>query len=112
MAYYRLKQTDYDGSYEFFEMKSIQCYSNPNELSINSVNRADSRIISEFEVSGSGNYIIEVKDVTGRTLITLEKYFDRGENQIELFTSNLSYGMYFISIKNESISASRRFIIQ
>jgi len=53
--------------------------------------------------------VISIKDVTGKEVIS-EKY--RNQNLIEINTSMLQAGYYFLEIEGAKINAVRKFIVQ
>jgi hypothetical protein len=111
-VYYRLSQTDFDGNTEIIGMKSIECNKDQSNLSIKLALATDHKVLTEFETQKSGNYTIEIMDLTGRSLVAVNNYFESGSNRIDLIAPTIGKGgMYVISIKNESESAFRKFVV-
>lgn len=99
-AYYRLKQVDFDGKYEFSKVLTVKSNESSVELSPNPFN--DNLVIN------SNTTIInaEIVDVTGRV-----KMFEVvNSNTAKLNTSGLDNGVYFIRINNGEKVITKRII--
>jgi hypothetical protein len=99
-AYYRLKQVDFDGKYEFSKVLTVKSNESSVELSPNPFN--DNLVIN------SNNTIInaEIVDITGRV-----KMFEVvNNNTAKLNTSGLDNGVYFIRINNGEKVITKRII--
>jgi hypothetical protein len=103
-AYYRLKQTDYDGKFEYFDIIFSNCnthlndvtiYPNPSngEIIVNGISENSHIIITDF----TGKLVFEIK--TNKTL----NYFD---------LSNLSSGVYHIRINSENKTMTQKIVIE
>ena len=103
MSYYRLKQTDFNGSYSYSNIKSvylnessqIEAYPNPNENGILKI------------ATGNTNPIdIKLLNSLGQIM-----YNAQSNNTItELDLTTFEKGVYILYIKNESISFTRKII--
>lgn len=94
ISYYRLKQTDFDGQFEYSEIRSVEIknreihlYPNPTERQM--VITGDKR-----ELEGLGLY-----DVLGQDVTVLIKYIQRGESILIIDLSDLSDGTYYLKTK-------------
>lgn len=99
-AYYRLKQVDFDGKYEFSKVLTVKSNESSVELSPNPFN--DNLVIN------SNTTIInaEIVDITGRV-----KMFEVvNSNTAKLNTSGLDNGVYFIRINNGEKVITKRII--
>lgn len=66
----------------------------------------------DITLSESSNATIQVVDLMGRTLIDLgTKSFKAGQNSIELNTTNLSNGMYFVKINSNNGVATKKITV-
>jgi hypothetical protein len=105
LSYYRLRQTDYDGTSEYFSTVSVMFTANNIALS---PNPADSYI----EVTGNGIADIELFNTLGEK-VTVPGAFRRGEAVLDV--SALKRGLYYMVvldaagdiIKREKIILSR-----
>ncbi len=95
LVYYRLKQVDYDGTIETFNVISSSCLSNESTLSIYPNPFKDKVLISNLK---RGNYVFEVINSYGQKVLLLN-YKD--VESVDLNTSNFSAGVYKVKIINE-----------
>jgi hypothetical protein len=94
-GYYRLKQVDFDGQFEYFDPKSVKCLNNKNNLDIDIFPNPTKDIFfvgarSEFE----GNLTLIVTDQLGRILFSKEVCIKNGYFLEEINLSKCSNGMY------------------
>jgi hypothetical protein len=87
-TYYRLKQTDFDGKLEYFNIVPIQCRGATSLIIF--PNPATSIIT----ISGKEINKIEIIDLLGRIV----KQVEQNENNIKIDISNLSNGSYLVRI--------------
>ena len=73
-------------------------------------NPAADKINLEFE-SVSGNNSIAVYNIEGKMMISEQKYLSEGMNTIELNTTDLPNGIYFISVENNGVINKIKFLI-
>ncbi|MDQ3048274.1 MAG: T9SS type A sorting domain-containing protein [Bacteroidota bacterium] len=98
--YYRLKQTDYDGNFEYFPMiSSANC--GESETMISAYNDNQGAIQIHIFASGPGSYSAELYDARGRKIRTKNLYTAAGSNSFQLEVTGLEGGIYFIRINNE-----------
>jgi len=101
VSYYRLKQTDFDGSYEysnivvvsktdFFEIISI--FPNPSKDLINVI----------ISSSIDEDVFLFVIDVLGNNVYQYKGMITSGQNFININTSNLANGEYIVNVVSES----------
>ncbi len=109
--YYRLKQIDYDGSYEYSNTISLEFDKDKNIIFF--PNPSQSGIVNlKFDSTQKDELIISVYDVTGRLIINETKSTFPAVNQLELNFSSLSKGVYFVKIENNTRSSFLKLFIQ
>jgi hypothetical protein len=92
-TYYRLKQTDNDGKYEYADMISVHNCNGLDEQISYSVYPNPSNGLVNFNSDFDEEFTIFVTDISGREV--LKTYLiKQGTNQLEL--SDLSSGIYLI----------------
>lgn len=109
-----------NGKYNSGEKKDIKLVSsiglNDVENNISSINVYPNPVKDiatlDITLSESSNATIQVVDLMGRTLIDLgTKSFKAGQNSIELNTTNLSNGMYFVKINSNNGVATKKITV-
>ena len=109
-----------NGKYNSGEKKDIKLVSsiglNDVENNISSINVYPNPVKDiatlDITLSESSNATIQVVDLMGRTLIDLgTKSFKAGQNSIELNTTNLSNGMYFVKINSNNGIATKKITV-
>lgn len=99
-SYYRLKQTDFDGTFTYSQIavvnleviEKINLFPNPAENEIN------------YTVTSSLNtrLTMEIIDIRGAKIITKTRSIDKGINSGSIQISRLSTGVYFIRVTTEA----------
>lgn len=109
-----------NGKYNSGEKKDIKLVSsiglNDVENNISSINVYPNPVKDiatlDITLSESSNATIQVVDLMGRTVIDLGiKSFKAGQSSIELNTTNLSNGMYFVKINSNNGVATKKITV-
>lgn len=106
VAYYRLKQTDYNGDNEIFAPKSVSCSAGaestwsvyPNPIS----DVFTVKIASLNEMAGAR---IQMLDMSGKTVKESNVNISEGENYIQMNRDGLAAGSYIIRLMHNSNQA-------
>jgi hypothetical protein len=107
-GYYRLKQVDFDGKYEYTETVWIENEGQGMSLSRNSNGNYNVNINIPGEVD------VKVYNLSGQ-LITYRSYVNsttEGKFIVELDANAFADGMYLVQVENGTDSFSEKFIIQ
>ena len=99
--YYRLKQTDYNGAYEYSQIialtsiadNKISAYPNPLTTELNVV------IVSDVQKEAE----IHIVDILGREVVAKVVNIDPGRNQVVIDMSSVPNGTYFVTVSVEAI---------
>ena len=109
VIYYRLKQVDIDGS---------ATYSNTVVVSFNNKGIVVGSLFpvpchdvlnANISASNSGKAIVRVSDISGKEVSTQIFNLNKGSNMIELNTTQLPSGMYFMNITADGVSTIVKF---
>ncbi len=108
--YYRLKQVDYDGLYEYSEVKYVYA-SNSNDVMNVYPNPAENSVTLEFNSYQGKAKSISFMNSLGQVL--LEKQIDvvNGANKVEVDINSLPKGNYFILLKEDVILYKSKLVI-
>ncbi len=110
-SYYRLKQTDYDGSYDYSAM--VELY-NPYISNISdfvvTVNEED--IVVKYILGESTDFDIIIYDIMGR--VVSHKLADNkvGKNKMIISARSYESGAYFVVLQNKADIHSEKIIIR
>lgn len=103
VSYYRLVQTDFDGSTEDFPIISVNCELESNVLSVYP-NPTSNGFILNFHTHESFDYAqIEMEDMYGRNVKTKELNIVTGQMSMLIETDGLRPGTYIIYVKTQNL---------
>jgi len=90
--YYRLKQVNYDGSFEYLNVINVEITLPVRfELSQNYPNPFNPSTIIKYQIPISGNVTLKVLDVIGKEVATLiDEYRDAGSMKLNLIQHQVS----------------------
>ncbi|NLA24350.1 MAG: T9SS type A sorting domain-containing protein, partial [Bacteroidales bacterium] len=111
-AYYRLKQTDYDGQFEYFKIISTNCTNSKQKTNIICYpNPFNQEINIEFSNLESDYAIITIHDALGRTVkkLILDKETIAG-GFLSLNLSDLQQGVYLLKLSSNRINHQEKII--
>ncbi len=99
-SYYRLKQTDFDGQFEYSQVESINIQSLENSQIEIFPNPATNQITIKGSSYGLKNIVLY--NTLGQNITSLTEQAITNENQVVIDISKLSKGMYYIKTKTTS----------
>lgn len=108
-SYYRLKQTDYDGQFEYFEPIAVTIKSKFDEVSVYP-NPVTGNGFIAFNSLETTEQLISIYDIAGRVVYEKQYAVKLGENKLVLETTNLTKGMYFIRMADGAEGINIKFI--
>ena len=98
---YRLKQIDYNGNYEYFELANEVVIAPPNKFTVsqNYPNPSNPKSLIDYEIPVNGKVTLVVFNITGQEVATLvNEIKDAGYYTAEFNGINLASGVYFYRI--------------
>ncbi len=103
ISYYRLEQTDYDGTSNYLDIASVHCNNNDNDFDIISINiDPNNNLLITFQSEENQIYNVNLYDVTGRKLITeITKPTTKNMNTLQLNITDISRGIYLLTFDND-----------
>jgi len=100
-VYYRLKQTDYDGKSEYFNLISFDNCHLISGLDVNLYpNPLADEISYQFNLEASAHITIEIFDVLGKSIYSKELDVNKGNHLLKIDLSGISKGMYVFKISD------------
>lgn len=111
---YRLKQTDYNGNYEYFNLNSEVVIGQPDnfQLKQNYPNPFNPNTNIEFHISNLGYVSLKVYDMSGKEVRTLvNEIKEAGYYSVIFDGSDLSSGIYFYKMQINGKENSRKMLL-
>jgi hypothetical protein len=111
---YRLKQIDYNGNYEYFNLPNVVSIEPPMNFSIkqNYPNPSNPKSRIDFELPNDSKVTLKVYDLLGREVKTLADEFRKADYYtIEFDGSNLASGVYFYTLRAGNFTAVKKLVL-
>ena len=112
--FYRLKQIDYNGNYEYFYINDEIIVKIPENfyVSQNYPNPSNPNSKIDFQLPQNGNVLIKIYDILGAELATiLNEDKKAGYYSVEFDGSKYASGVYFYSIASGNFKIIKKMII-
>ncbi len=112
--YYRLKQTDLNGNYEYFYLNNEISIGIPvkYELSQNYPNPFNPSTNINFDLPEESNVNLSIYDMSGKKLMTLlNEVKSAGYYSVKFNAPGLSSGIYFYTLSAGKFSASKKMML-
>ena len=110
ITYYRLKQTDYNGTSTYSPLAISQCGQDNFYIVKLYPNQTTQTTTLLFSSDFDGPYLLTVYDVLGNKIINQNNTAIKGPNQVILDFSNLAHSLYIVNIGNQTKSITRKII--
>ncbi len=113
MYYYRLKQIDYDGRFEYSEIITAQIKGTsraPITLFPNPTK--DGQLNLQFSAISLEDLTVQIFDTTGKELSIDKRSITRGNNLLTLNLSRFGSGIYFIKMQQGDLITYEKVIVE
>jgi hypothetical protein len=112
---YRLKQVDYDGTYEYSKIVEVNIASavvNEFELSQNYPNPFNPTTTIKFNLPDAGNVKLSVYNLLGQEVQTIVNGFmESGSHSVNFDASNLNSGVYLYKLEANGFTQTRKMTL-
>ena len=111
--YYRLKQTDYNGSFKYSKVIDLE-YGMPDKYSLsqNYPNPFNPTTKISWQSPVSSRQVLKIFDVLGRAVATLvNEYKPAGKYEINFDASNFPSGIYFYKLQSGNFAEVKKMIL-
>jgi hypothetical protein len=112
ISYYRLKTVDFDGKTQLSNVVTLIRESGKFGISAVFPVPTDKTATLEFEATQDQNIALTLTDMTGRVVLQQSITAQKGLNNYTIDASNLSSGIYILSLYNGQTKAISRFVKQ
>lgn len=101
LSYYRLSQTDFDGTRKYSEIVSVEKNNTGFEIT-HTAEETPGQLSIYFNCTGNCNVNIELYDIRGRKIYSSKRLALEKESSLTIPVSNFSNGIYLIKATNGS----------
>ncbi len=111
---YRLKQIDFNGNFEYFNLDNEVNIGVPvqYELSQNYPNPFNPSTTINFDIPRDGNVSLKVFDISGKEVGTIvNKTMAAGYHSVRYDGSSLSSGIYFYTLEADNFTATKKLVL-
>jgi hypothetical protein len=109
-TYYRLKQTDFDGIFEYIGTTVVKGQSKGIDKVLMYPNPVQNQAEITLNSNNSSNAEIQIFDMKGKLIMSDMLYVTEGTNRFILNTESFNKGIYFVIFSNEFGSEKLKFI--
>jgi hypothetical protein len=110
---YRLKQIDYNGNFEYFNLSGVLEVGIPDKflLSQNYPNPFNPSTKIDFQIPEDSRVAIKIYDISGREIKTLENNIMKaGYYSVQFTPDNLSSGIYFYRMTTDKFTNIKKMV--
>ncbi len=112
LNYYRLKQIDFDGKFEYSNVVSVQVESKKKSVGdFYPTPTEDGIVFLDFTSNAKSDLTISIFDATGKNILDQKVDIVKGENKLNFDFSTLEKGIYFVQLGNIGHQEYRKLII-
>ena len=113
ISYYRLKQIDFDGQFEYSKVISVNFKGENGDVGEFYPNPSKSGLVNIYYTSQTDDEIaVSVFDVTGKLVVNQIQQVSNGDNNLSFDFSELNTGTYIVKIGDERNPTHRKLIIE
>ena len=111
---YRLKQIDYNGNFEYFDLKSNVVIGKPGSFNIsqNYPNPSNPKTKINYEVAIDAKVSIKIYDIIGREVLTLvDQKQSAGYYSVIFDGTNMASGVYFYRFESGNYTDTKKLVL-
>jgi hypothetical protein len=111
---YRIKQIDFDGSFEYYELSSEVTIESPMDFSLNQnyPNPFNPSTVIKFSIPNKGNVTLKVYDIIGNEVAALvNENKDVGVFEVRFNGEGLSSGIYLYQLRAANFVETRKMTL-
>ncbi len=113
ISYYRLKQIDFDGQFEYSKVIRVNFKGENGNVGEFYPNPSKSGTVNlDYTSENDDEILVSVFDVTGKLIVNQIQQFSNGDNNLSFDFSELNTGIYIVKIGDERNPTHRKLIIE
>lgn len=113
ISYYRLKQIDFDGEFEYSKVISVNFKGENRDVGAFYPNPSKSGLVNlDYTSQTDDEIVVSVFDVTGKLVVNQVQQISNGDNNLSFDFSELNTGIYIVKIGDERNSTYQKLIIE
>jgi hypothetical protein len=109
-AYYRLKQTDFDGQFEYSDIVSLNC-DGVQPINIGTIIQNSENLSVYFSGNIGSTFNLNLYDAAGKLIINQINKFDGGVNKFDVPLGYVSFGIYMITLSDGNQMITKKIVI-
>lgn len=109
--FYRLKQTDTDGQFKYFDVLSILCSFKNDVLEIIGINASENGLNLIIKTNGLKPVQVYLSDISGKLISQKEINPVKGANVVSIQSSGLSKGIYIANLQQDGKSVTKKIYL-
>ena len=111
-AYYRLRQTDFNGDSKSSPAVFVETCANTNtSIDVYSAGASDFTVVTDAVVAG--NYTVKIMNALGQQVTSKTIYISEGFSTTNIRLENIDDAMYFVTVTNGvDLSVTKKIVIQ
>ncbi len=110
VSYYRLSQTDFDGSTEQLNTISVRCADDSKSV-VTAYNNNEGNIVILSDMITHDNFTVRLYDALGKNIRSASYESDKGVSTHFLDIKGLNAGIYLISIEGKVEKVSKKIVV-
>ena len=110
-CYYRLRQTDFNGNSRLLGTINSNCGPKDFEI-LNVFNKNTNELNLNYRIEDEESFNFELYNDIGQQMISFPYKSIKGINEVSFDVTNFSCGVYFLLMRNDRHSFSRKVIVK
>lgn len=112
LGYYRLKQTDLDGTFAYSDVVSVDCGTNSGTVIVTAFDNGSGHLNIVVDSGNEGEFELELLDMHGRSVVKLPaQMVNTGLTTLSLDKHDLASGTYLIRLYNAQEMLTRKVVL-
>jgi hypothetical protein len=111
-SYYRFKQTDFNGTYTYFDVVSGACKAGDGSSTANMYESDAGEVTVLVNSENADDYILTIYDMNNRTTAIEQSLVEEGYNTVQFNAHKLATGIHLVNCQNGATAISQRIFMR